>query len=128
MIAIGHVLCGIFCRDCARGRFAADASASRAVCSRSHEPESHLPFFIAPTRMAALESSTPTSSQMLAAMNFEKLSEEDQVDYLLLKNQLTAHLRHLAMRRKTGGVGARSRRSTRPLTSINERPRTQSQE
>ena len=58
------------------------------------------PLIIAPARMTRFEKFDNDKLAMLAAMNFDKLSEEDQIDYLLLKNQLTADLRHLAMRKK----------------------------
>jgi hypothetical protein len=58
------------------------------------------PLIIALARMARFEKFDTDQLAMLAAMNFEELSEEDQIDNLLLKNQLTADLRHLAMRRK----------------------------
>ena len=37
---------------------------------------------------------------MLAGMNFDKLSEDDQIDYLLLKNRLTADLHQLAIQKR----------------------------
>jgi uncharacterized protein (DUF885 family) len=58
------------------------------------------PLIIAPARVTRFEKFDNDKLAMLAAMNFDKLSEEDQIDYLLLKNQLTADLRHLAMRKK----------------------------
>ena len=58
------------------------------------------PVIIAPARIARFERFDNDKLAMLAAMNFDKLGEEDQVDYLLLKNRLTADLRSLAMLRK----------------------------
>jgi Bacterial protein of unknown function (DUF885) len=58
------------------------------------------PLILAPARMDRFEKFDNDKLTMLAAMNFDKLSEEDQIDYLLLKNQLTADLRQLAMRKK----------------------------
>ena len=58
------------------------------------------PLIIAPARMDRFEKFDNDTLAMLAAMNFDKLPEEDQIDYFLLKNQLTADLRHLAMRKK----------------------------
>ena len=37
---------------------------------------------------------------MLAAMNFDALSEEDKIDYLLLQNLVAANLHQLAMQKK----------------------------
>jgi len=58
------------------------------------------PVIIAPTRIARFDRFDNDKLAMLAAMNFDKLGEEDQVDYLLLKNRLTADLRYLAMLKK----------------------------
>ncbi len=58
------------------------------------------PLIIAPARMDRFEKFDNDKLAMLAAMNFDKLSEEDQIDYLLMKKQLTADLRQLAMRKK----------------------------
>jgi uncharacterized protein (DUF885 family) len=58
------------------------------------------PVIIAPARMSRFEKFDNDELAMLAAMNFDKLSEDDQIDYLLLKTRLTADLRYLAMERK----------------------------
>ena len=58
------------------------------------------PVIIAPARMARFERFDNDKLAMLAAMDFDKLTEEDQIDYLLLKTRLTADLRSLAMQKK----------------------------
>ena len=58
------------------------------------------PVIIAPARMARFERFDNDKLAMLAAMDFDKLAEEDQIDYLLLKTRLTADLRALAMQKK----------------------------
>jgi uncharacterized protein (DUF885 family) len=58
------------------------------------------PVIIAPARMSRFEKFDNDELAMLAAMNFEKLSEDDQIDYLLLKNRLTADLRYLELQKK----------------------------
>jgi hypothetical protein len=58
------------------------------------------PVMIAPARMSRFEKFDNDELAMLAAMNFEKLSEDDQIDYLLLKNRLTADLRYLDLQKK----------------------------
>jgi hypothetical protein len=58
------------------------------------------PVAIAPSRMARFQKFYDDELAMLAAMNFSKLSEDDQIDYLLLKNRLTADLHQLAIQRK----------------------------
>ncbi len=52
------------------------------------------------SRMARFQKFYDDELAMLAAMNFDKLSEDDQIDYLLLKNRLTADLHQLAIQRK----------------------------
>jgi uncharacterized protein (DUF885 family) len=58
------------------------------------------PIAIAPSRMARFQKFYDDELAMLAAMNFSKLSEDDQIDYLLLKNRLTADLHQLAIQKK----------------------------
>ncbi len=58
------------------------------------------PLILAPARMDRFEKFDNDKLAMLAAMNFDKLSEEDQIDYLLLKNRLTADLHHYAIQKK----------------------------
>jgi uncharacterized protein (DUF885 family) len=58
------------------------------------------PVAIAPSRMARFQKFYDDELAMLASMNFDKLSEDDQIDYLLLKNRLTADLHQLAIQRK----------------------------
>ena len=58
------------------------------------------PVFIAPVRMARFERFDNDKLAMLAAINFDTLSEDDQIDYLLLKTRLSADLRSLAAERK----------------------------
>jgi uncharacterized protein (DUF885 family) len=55
---------------------------------------------IAPSRMERLEKFYTEKQAMLAAMNFDALSQEDKVDYLLLKNRLSADLHQLAIQKK----------------------------
>jgi Bacterial protein of unknown function (DUF885) len=55
---------------------------------------------ISPVRMARFEQFDNDELAMLAAMNFDALSQEDKVDYLLLKNRLNADLHQLAIRKK----------------------------
>jgi hypothetical protein len=58
------------------------------------------PVTIATARMARFEKFDNDKLVTLAAMDFDKLSPEDQIDYLLLKNRLTADLHYLAMEKK----------------------------
>jgi uncharacterized protein (DUF885 family) len=58
------------------------------------------PVIVAPARMARFEKFDNDKLAVLAAMDFDRLSEEDQIDYLLLKTRLTADLRYLATERK----------------------------
>ncbi len=58
------------------------------------------PVTIATARMARFEKFDNDTLVTLAAMDFDKLSPEDQIDYLLLKNRLTADLHYLAMEKK----------------------------
>ncbi len=58
------------------------------------------PVIIAPARMARFEKFDDDELAMLAAMDFDKLSQDDQIDYLLLKNRLTSDLHSLATEKK----------------------------
>ena len=58
------------------------------------------PVIIATARMTRFEKFDTDKLATLAAMDFDKLTEEDQIDYLLLKTRLTADLRSLAMQKK----------------------------
>src|ERR1700722_14733198 len=58
------------------------------------------PVVVAPARMARFEKFDNDKLAILAAMDFDRLSEEDQIDYLLLKTRLTADSRYLATERK----------------------------
>ncbi len=58
------------------------------------------PLILAPARTARFEKFDNDKLALLAAMNFDKLSEEDQVDYLLLKNRLTADLHYYEVQKK----------------------------
>jgi hypothetical protein len=55
---------------------------------------------ISPSRTERLEKFYTEKQAMLAAMNFDALSQEDKVDYLLLKNRLSADLHQLAIQKK----------------------------
>ena len=55
---------------------------------------------ISPSRMERLEKFYTEKQAMLAAMNFDALTQEDKVDYLLLKNRLSADLHQLAIQKK----------------------------
>ena len=58
------------------------------------------PVTIATARMTRIQGFYEGELAMLAAMNFDKLSADDQIDYLLLKNQLTGDLHQLAIQKK----------------------------
>ncbi len=58
------------------------------------------PVPIAPSRMERFQKFYNDELAMLAAMNFEKLSEDDQIDYLLLKNRITSDMHQLAIQKK----------------------------
>ena len=58
------------------------------------------PLIIAQSRMARFEKFYNDELALLAAMNFDKLSEDDQIDYLLLKNRLTSDLHYLEIQKK----------------------------
>src|SRR5271154_3730041 len=58
------------------------------------------PVTISPARMTRFQKFYDDELAMLAAMNFDKLSEDDQIDYLLLKNRLTADLHQLEIQKK----------------------------
>jgi hypothetical protein len=55
---------------------------------------------ISPLRMARFEKFYNDELAVLAAMDFDSLSQEDKVDYLLLKNRLSADLHQLAIQRQ----------------------------
>jgi hypothetical protein len=55
---------------------------------------------ISPVKMERLEKFYAKKQAMLAAMDFDALSQEDKVDYLLLKNRLAADLHQLAIQKK----------------------------
>jgi hypothetical protein len=101
MIAIGSICCVVSFAAVAPADGAREMpqmieqyTADRASLNRIY------PVTIAPARMARLEKFDNDKLAMLAAMDFDKLSEEDQIDYLLVKTRLTADLRFLAMQRK----------------------------
>jgi hypothetical protein len=58
------------------------------------------PLIIAPARMDRFEKFDNDELALLAAMNFDKLTEEDQVDYVLLKNRLTSDLHYHEVQKK----------------------------
>ena len=58
------------------------------------------PVAIAPARMERFQKFYDDELAKLAAMDFSKLSEDDQIDYLLLKNRVTADLHQLAIQKK----------------------------
>jgi uncharacterized protein (DUF885 family) len=58
------------------------------------------PVTISPVRMARFEKFYAEEQAMLAAMNFDALSREDKIDYLLLQSKVTANLHQLAIQRK----------------------------
>jgi uncharacterized protein (DUF885 family) len=58
------------------------------------------PLILAPARSARFEKFDNDKLALLAAMNFDKLLEEDQVDYLLLKNRLTADLHYYEVQKR----------------------------
>ncbi|MGA8041807.1 MAG: DUF885 family protein [Terracidiphilus sp.] len=55
---------------------------------------------ISPVRMARFEKFYIDEQAILAGINFNSLSEDDKVDYLLLKNRLTTDQHRLAIQRK----------------------------
>jgi hypothetical protein len=58
------------------------------------------PVAIAPSRMERFQKFYNDELAMLAALNFEKLSEDDRIDYLLLKNRITSDMHQLAIQKK----------------------------
>src|SRR5580698_8225919 len=58
------------------------------------------PLIIAPARMERFEKFDNDELALLATMNFDKLTEEDQVDYALLKNRLTSDLHYHEVQKK----------------------------
>ncbi|HVU48107.1 MAG TPA: DUF885 family protein [Terracidiphilus sp.] len=55
---------------------------------------------ISPARRERLEKFYADTQAKLAAMNFDELSQEDKIDYLLLKNHVNAEEHQLALRKK----------------------------
>jgi uncharacterized protein (DUF885 family) len=55
---------------------------------------------ISPVHIARFEKFFGDEQARLQQMNFDALSEEDKIDYLLLKNHLTAEQHHLAIEKK----------------------------
>lgn len=55
---------------------------------------------ISPTRVVRMEKFYNEQLAMLAAMDFNQLSEGDRVDYLLLKNRATSRLHQLSIEKK----------------------------
>jgi uncharacterized protein (DUF885 family) len=70
--------------------FAADSEALNAT----------YPVRISPARQQRLEKFYGDTLAQLAAMNFDGLSQEDKVDYLLLKNHVTAGEHRLALQKR----------------------------
>ena len=70
--------------------FAADHDA----LERTYEVE------ISPARRERLEKLYADTQTKLAALNFDALSQEDKVDYLLLKNHVNAREHHLALEKR----------------------------
>lgn len=58
---------------------------------------------ISPVRMARFEKFYADEQAMLAAMNFDALSQEDKIDYLLLQSNVAASLHQLAIQKKQIG-------------------------
>lgn len=58
------------------------------------------PVTISPVRIARLEKFYNDTLQQLAAMSFDAFSQEDKVDYLVLKNHVTGELHQLAIQQK----------------------------
>ena len=58
------------------------------------------PLLISPIRMARFEKFDSDTLAQLSGMDFNALSEEDKIDYLLLKNRLTSDLHLLAIHKK----------------------------
>jgi hypothetical protein len=58
------------------------------------------PLAISPSHAARFERFYRDELSVLAAMDFESFSQEDKVDYLLLKNRLTANLHQLAIEKR----------------------------
>lgn len=58
------------------------------------------PLAVSPARLDRLEKFESDELAFLASLDFEALSEEDKIDYLLLKNLLTSDLHHLVIEKK----------------------------
>jgi hypothetical protein len=69
-------------------------SADRMALSRTY------PLAISPVHMARFEKFYRDELVTLSAVDFDTLSHEDQVDYLLLKNRCTADLHQLAIQKR----------------------------
>jgi len=55
---------------------------------------------ISPVRMERFQKFYQDELALLASMNFDQMSQDDKIDYLLLKNRLTADLHQLAIQKK----------------------------
>ena len=66
-------------------------TADRMALTRSY------PLLISPSHVARFEKFYHDELAMLGAIDFNSLSQEDRVDYCLLKNRLTADLHQLAI-------------------------------
>ncbi len=109
---IGYALCGLMIAT------ATVYGASPAKSAGAQPPEFQMPALIeqftadsmalnrtylvaiSPVRIERLEKFYAERQAMLAAMNFDALSQEDKIDYLLLKNRLSANLHKLAIEKK----------------------------
>jgi hypothetical protein len=106
---VGLATCGWMIATCCAGSFAAVApvanerlmpqvidqfTADRMSLNRIY------PVAIAPARMERFQRFYDDKLAMLAGMNFDKLSEDDQIDYLLLKNIVTSDIHQLAIQKK----------------------------
>jgi hypothetical protein len=58
------------------------------------------PLDISPSHVARFETFYASQLSMLATLDFNSFSQEDKVDYVLLKNQLTADLHQLAIQKR----------------------------
>ena len=69
-------------------------SADRMALNRAY------PLSISPSHMARFEKFYTDELSALGAIDFSSLSQEDRVDYLLLKNRLTLELHQLAIKKR----------------------------
>jgi hypothetical protein len=74
---------------------------------------------ISPVRGSRLEEFYDDTQAKLAAMNFDALSQEDKVDYLLLKNHVTAEQHQLALWKKQIDEMTPRRMPPRCVVSVN---------